>query len=75
MLVMIVIVIVIMVRAMITMMVIIVIIVIIIVRERGSAPERGRHSTMSLFHAMHLRSGSLTVWQFPDKSGSQEPDS
>ena len=32
-------------------------------RERGSAPKRGRHSTMSFFHRMHLCSGSLVVWQ------------
>ena len=44
-------------------------------RERGSAPERiyiyiyiyihmyvGRHSTIFLFHQMHLCSGSLMVW-------------
>ena len=33
-----------------------------IVRERGSAPQRGRHSTITVcFHQMHLCSGSLMV--------------
>ena len=33
------------------------------IRERGSTPKRGRHSTIVVFHRMHLCSGSLMVWQ------------
>ena len=41
----------------------------VLLRERGSAPKRGRHSTIG-FHKMHLWSGSLMVWQSTSRSGS-----
>ena len=39
-----------------------------VVRERRSAPKRGRHSTTIVFHQMHLCSGSLVVCQSTPKS-------
>ena len=39
------------------------------VRERGSAPERGRHSTICSLNPMHLYSGSLMLSRFPPKGG------